>query len=68
MVVFLVRRRLGPGPGWGAFAVGVFAPFLGLLLNANLDGGGGMMFWLPVLFVVLVPLPAFSRSGTAHGA
>lgn len=55
--VYLVRRRLGPGPGWGAFAIGVVAPFIGLILNANMGGGGGLMFWLPVLALVLVPLP-----------
>lgn len=52
--VFLVRRRLGAGPGWGAFVIGVIAPFVGLLLNANF--GGGIWFWVPVLVLVLVPL------------
>lgn len=53
--VFLALRRLGPGPGWGAFAVGVVGPFLGLLLNAQT--GNPMWFWLVVGFIVLVPLP-----------
>jgi len=55
--VFLVRGRLGPGPGWGAFAIGVVAPFVGLILNANMGGGGGLFFWIPVLVMVFVPLP-----------
>lgn len=54
---FLVRRRLGPGPGWGAFAIGVVAPFIGLILNANMGGGGGLWFWIPVLLLIFVPLP-----------
>lgn len=53
---FFVRRRLGPGPGWGAFAIGVFAPFVGLFINANLGDGGGLWFWLPVLVLIFVPL------------
>lgn len=57
--VFLVRRRLEPGPGWGMFAIGVVAPFVGLVLNANMGGGGGLWFWIPVLFLVFVPLPRF---------
>jgi len=55
--VFIVRRRLGPGPGWGAFALGVVAPFVGLILNANTGGGGGLWFWIPVLLMVFVPIP-----------
>jgi len=55
--VFVVRRRLGPGPGWGAFAIGAVAPFTGLLINARLGDGGGRWFWLPILLIVLVPLP-----------
>lgn len=58
VTVFVVRRRLGPGPGWGAFAIGAVAPFIGLLINARLGGGGGLWFWLPILLIVLVPLPA----------
>ncbi|HEX6221929.1 MAG TPA: hypothetical protein VF115_12615 [Acidimicrobiia bacterium] len=57
--VFLARRRLGPGPGWGAFAIGVIAPFVGLIFNANFGGGGGLWFWLPVLVIIFVPLPRF---------
>ena len=53
--VFFALRRLGPGPGWGAFALGVIAPFLGLLLNAQT--GDPMWFWLVVAAIVLVPLP-----------
>lgn len=60
---FLVRRRLGPGPGWGAFAIGVVAPFVGLIFNANFGGGGGFWFWLPVLVIILVPLPRFGVQG-----
>jgi hypothetical protein len=58
VIVFVVRRRLGPGPGWGAFAIGAVAPFIGLLINARLGDGGGLWFWLPILLIVLVPLPA----------
>ena len=58
VTVFVVRRRLGPGPGWGAFAIGAVAPFIGLLINARLGDGGGLWFWLPILLIVLVPLPA----------
>lgn len=56
VAVFFVRRRLGPGPGWGAYVIGAVAPFVGLFLNANMDGGGTLWFWLPVLAMVLVPL------------
>lgn len=56
VAVFFALRRLGPGPGWGAFALGVIAPFLGLLLNAQT--GNAMWFWLVVAFIVLVPLPS----------
>lgn len=55
--VFVVRRRLGPGPGWGAFAIGAVAPFVGLILNANMGAGGGLLFWIPVLLMVFTPLP-----------
>ena len=61
LAVFFFRRRLGPGPGWGAFALGFIAPFLGLLINANVGGGGGLWFWLPVALIVLLPLPSFGR-------
>lgn len=54
--VFLIRRRLDPGPGWGAFSIGVLAPFVGLFLNANFGGAGVFWFWAPVLVLVLVPL------------
>lgn len=64
-VAFLVRRRLGPGPGWGAFAIGVVAPFIGLILNANIGGGGGLLFWIPVLVMILVPLPRFGQTEAA---
>ncbi len=64
-VAFLVRRRLGPGPGWGAFAIGVVAPFIGLILNANIGGGGGLLFWIPVLVMILVPLPQFGQTEAA---
>lgn len=57
--VFLVRRRLGPGPGWGAFALGAVAPFVGLILNANMGGSGGLWLWIPVLLMVFIPLPRF---------
>lgn len=60
LTVFFVRRRLGPGPGWGSYAIGLIAPFIGLLVNARV-GGGGSWFWLPVVFLVLVPLPALGR-------
>ena len=65
VAVFLVRRRLGPGPGWGAFAIGAVAPFVGLVLNANMGGGGGLWFWIPVLFMVFVPLPRFRANERA---
>lgn len=54
--VFIAIRRLGPGPGWGAFAIGVVAPFVGLFLNAQT--GNALWFWLVVAFVVLVPVPS----------
>jgi hypothetical protein len=63
--VFLVRRRLGPGPGWGAFGIGVIAPFIGLILNANMGGGGGVLFWIPILVLILIPLPRFGPKETA---
>jgi hypothetical protein len=63
--VYLVRRRLGPGPGWGAFAIGFLAPLLGLLANANLGGGGGLWFWIPIAVLVLIPLPTPARSATS---
>ena len=65
VVVFLVRRRLGPGPGWGAFAIGVVAPFAGLILNANVGGGGGLWFWIPILVMVFVPLPGLGAGDPA---
>jgi hypothetical protein len=59
--VFFVRRRLGPGPGWGAYAIGLIAPFFGLLLNARLTDGGAW-FWLPIIVLVLSPLPSFGKT------
>lgn len=58
---YLVRRRLGAGPGWGMFALGMVAPFLGLLINARFGDGGGLLFWLPILIILLVPIPALGR-------
>ncbi|HUG32955.1 MAG TPA: hypothetical protein VMM14_08685 [Acidimicrobiia bacterium] len=56
-LVFSLLRRAGAGPGWGSFAIGVIAPFFGLLANASLGDGGGLWFWLPIAVLVLVPLP-----------
>lgn len=64
VAVFFVRRRLDPGPGWGSYSIGLIAPFLGLLLNAQI-GGGGAWFWLPVVFLVLIPLPSLRRRSSA---
>jgi hypothetical protein len=66
VAVFLVRRRLGPGPGWGAFLIGALAPFVGLILNARLDSGGFLWFWLSIAVIVLVPLPALRRPSTSE--
>lgn len=60
--VYLVRRRVGPGPGWGAFAIGFVAPLVGLFANANLGNGGGTWFWIPILVMVLVPLPSAAHT------
>lgn len=54
--VFVALRRLGPGPGWGAFALGIVASFLALMLNART--GDAMWFWIVLAVVVLVPLPS----------
>lgn len=61
--VFFLRRRMGPGPGWGMFAMGVFIPFVGLLVNAR--SGNGMWFWLIVAGLVLIPLPGRKRTAQA---
>ena len=60
VAVFFVRRRLGPGPGWGSYAIGLLAPFFGLLVNART--GSGMWFWVIVVALVVVPLPNLRRS------
>lgn len=65
IVVYLVRRRLGPGPGWGAFAIGFIAPLVGLFANASLGDGGGTWFWIPIVVMVLVPLPSPSRTAVS---
>ncbi|HJQ77579.1 MAG TPA: hypothetical protein VJ948_10020 [Acidimicrobiia bacterium] len=65
LVVYLVRRRIGPGPGWGAFGIGFFAPLVALFANANLGDGGGIWFWIPIVVMVLVPLPIPSRSAVS---
>lgn len=59
-VVFVVRRRLGPGPGWGTFAIGFLAPIAGLFVNANVGDGGGLGFWIPIVVLLLVPIPRTS--------
>lgn len=65
--VYLVRRRLDPGPGWGAYVIGVMAPFVGLFLNANFSGAGGFWFWGPVLALILVPLASpRSKEASEH--
>lgn len=61
---YLVRRRLGPGPGWGMFFIGVFAPFVGLSLNARV-GDGALWFWLAVAIVILIPIPSRRRGDAA---
>lgn len=53
--VFVSLRRLGPGPGWGAFVIGVGAAFLALMINART--GNPMWFWVVLAAAVLVPLP-----------
>lgn len=63
--VYLVRRRVGPGPGWGAFAIGFVAPLVGLFANANLGNGGGTWFWIPILVMVLVPLPSAAHTAAS---
>jgi hypothetical protein len=66
VAVFLIRRRLGPGPGWGAFLLGSVAPFIGLLLNARMtENGGAIWFWIPIAVIVLIPLPRFGSRGVA---
>lgn len=64
---FFVRRRLGPGAGWGAFMMGVMAPFVGLVANANLGDGGWLWFWVPILVVVLLPWPKFRQRAPKPG-
>ena len=54
--VYLLRRRLGPGAGWGSFALGILASFLALLVNART--GAAVWFWLILAVAVLVPLPS----------
>ncbi|HEU4319865.1 MAG TPA: hypothetical protein VFS66_07255 [Acidimicrobiia bacterium] len=56
--VFLLRRRLGAGPGWGAYAVGVAGAFLALILNART--GNALWFWLILAAVILIPYPTRS--------
>lgn len=63
--VFVVRRRMGPGPGWWAFFIGAFAPFVGLILNARINSGGFLWFWLSIAVIVLIPLPASRRYAPA---
>lgn len=60
VIVFFVRRRLGPGPGWGAFIIGFIAPFFALLANAQMSNG--IWFWVILAVFILVPLPSLGRS------
>lgn len=60
VIVFLVRRRLGPGPGWGAFVIGFIAPFFALLANAQTTNA--VWFWIVLAAFILVPLPSLGRS------
>ena len=53
--VFLLRRRFGQGPGWGAYSMGVVGAFVALLINAQ--SGNAMWFWLILAGVILVPYP-----------
>lgn len=64
VAVFLIRRRLDAGPGWGAFAIGFLAPLVGLFANARVGDGGGTWLWIPILVILLVPLPSLSRTAT----
>ena len=52
---FFLRRRLGSGPGWGAFAVGVVGAFVALFANARTDNV--IWFWLILAAIILVPYP-----------
>lgn len=56
--VFLLRRRLGRGPGWGAFVIGVAGSFLALIVNART--GNALWFWLILAAMILIPYPTTS--------
>jgi len=58
--VFLLRRRLGNGPGWGAYAIGVAGSFAALIVNART--GIALWFWLILAVVILVPYPTKSAT------
>jgi len=58
--VFLLRRRLGRGPGWSAYAMGVVGSFLALIVNART--GNALWFWLILAAVILIPYPTPSAS------
>lgn len=64
VAVFLIRRRLGPGPGWGMFLIGAAAPFVALSVNARF-ADGAIWFWAVLALVVLLPLPTLRRRQTA---
>lgn len=60
-VAYWLNRRPG-SPGWLHFLIGLLIPEIAFVVNRLFQVEVGPFFWIAVLVLVLIPLPARSRT------